>query len=78
MKSIKVLGADNCSTCVNLFKKIETMIKEKNLDAEVIKVTDVMEVMKYGVMSTPAVVVDEQLKCFARVPSQEELISWVV
>ncbi len=78
MKVIKILGADGCSTCDNLKKTVERIVEEKSIDAGVIKVTDVMDIMKYGVMSTPAVVVDEQLKCIGRVPTDSEIINWIV
>ena len=77
MKLIKVLGADNCSTCTNLKTRIEKLIDEKGVDAKVEKITDIMEIMKYGVMSTPSVVVDEQLRCIGRVPTDQELLEWL-
>ncbi|MCV6598937.1 MAG: thioredoxin family protein, partial [Alphaproteobacteria bacterium] len=67
-KCIKVLGSDCCSTCSNLKSAIEKIIVDKEVDATVEKVTDIAEVMKYGVMSTPAVVIDEEVKCSGRSP----------
>jgi small redox-active disulfide protein 2 len=77
MKNIKVLGSDCCTTCTNLKDKIAKMIEEKSINASVEKVTDIMEVMKYGVMSAPAVVIDEEVKCAGRLPSDDELNEWL-
>lgn len=77
VKSIKVLGSDCCSNCTNLKNKIEEIIKENNLSIDVQKVTDIVEVMKYGVMSAPAVVIDEKVKCSGRIPSDKELNKWL-
>jgi len=77
MKNIKVLGSDCCVTCTNLKDKIAKMIDDKGIDAEVVKITDIVEVMKYGVMSAPAVVIDEEVKCAGRLPSDDELKEWL-
>ncbi|NCB49379.1 MAG: thioredoxin family protein [Alphaproteobacteria bacterium] len=77
MKSVKVLGAERCSTCTNLKNQIEKMIEETPLDATVEKITDVAKIISYGVLSTPALVVDEEIKCAGRVPSEKELKDWL-
>lgn len=77
MQHIKVLGAEHCSTCTKLKEKIEKMAQEKGLDAKVEKITDIAEVMKYGVMSTPAVVIDEEVKCAGIIPKDKELEKWL-
>ena len=48
---------------------------ELGIDAEIVKVTDIAEIMGYGVMSTPALVVDEELKVAGRVPSFDDVVS---
>ncbi|MCP4355681.1 MAG: thioredoxin family protein [Proteobacteria bacterium] len=77
MKNIKVLGSECCSTCTNLKDRIQTLIEDKHVDAQVEKVTDIVEVMKYGVMSSPSVVVNEEVKCSGRIPNAEELQEWL-
>ncbi|MCP4395300.1 MAG: thioredoxin family protein [Alphaproteobacteria bacterium] len=77
MKNIKVLGSENCSTCTNLKDKIAKLVEEKGLDVKVEKVTDIVEVMKYGVMSSPAVVIDDDVKCAGRLPNDKELDEWL-
>lgn len=77
MKNIKVLGSERCSTCANLKNKIDELIQEKGMEAKITKVTDLSEIMKYGVMSTPAVVVDDEVKCAGRIPTDQELNQWI-
>lgn len=77
MKNIKVLGADGCKTCTNLKEKIAKMIESRGIEATVEKVNDIIKIMNYGVMSTPAVVVDEEVKCSGRLPSEKELEEWI-
>jgi len=77
MKTIKVLGSECCSSCSNLKDKIAKMAADKGIDASVEKVTDIVEVMKYGVMSAPAVVIDDEVKCAGRMPKDSELEEWL-
>ena len=72
MKTIKVLGT-GCPSCVNTEKVIAEVIKENNIKAELIKVTDIQEIMAYDILSTPAVVIDEKVVVKGRVPSKEEM-----
>lgn len=69
---IKILGS-GCSNC----KKLETNTKEavKNLGIEVtiIKVEDIKEIMKYGVMRTPAIVINEKVKAFGKVLASDQI-----
>ncbi|MBO5843890.1 MAG: TM0996/MTH895 family glutaredoxin-like protein [Bacteroidales bacterium] len=69
---IKVLGP-GCAKCKTTFKAIEKVIKENNLDVKLTKVEDIMEIMKYNIMATPAVVVDEEVKIKGKVPSESEI-----
>jgi small redox-active disulfide protein 2 len=69
---IKVLGP-GCRNCMNLERVTRQAIDELALDATVEKVTDYPTIVGYGVMSTPALVVDEQLITSGRVPSLAEV-----
>ncbi len=71
-KVIKILGT-GCPKCKTTIELVEEVVKENNIQAEVIKVEDIMEIMEYNVLSTPAVVVDEEIKIKGRVPSKAEL-----
>ncbi len=69
---IKVLGT-GCSNCKNLEKATVNALAEMNLAAEVEKVEDIQKIMAYGVMRTPALVIDEKVVLNGRVPSASEL-----
>ncbi len=69
---IKILGP-GCPKCKTLDKITREVLEQNGIDATVTKVEDIMEIMKYGVMSTPALVVDEKVVIKGRLPSQEEL-----
>ena len=71
---IKVLGS-GCANCQKLEGLAAKAVAELGLDAEIVKVTDIAEIMGYGVMSTPALVVDEELKVAGRVPSYDDVVS---
>lgn len=74
MKTIKILGT-GCARCKATIAVVEEAIREAGLDAEVVKVEDIQDIMKYNVLSTPAVVVDEEVKIKGKVPSKEEVIA---
>lgn len=69
---IKVLGT-GCANCKKLESNTRQAVEELGLDAVIEKVTDIKDIMKYGVMKTPALVVDEKVKIMGRVPSAEEI-----
>jgi len=75
MKTIKVLGS-GCSKCSKTAELIENIARELGADVVVTKETDVQVIMAYGVMSTPAVVIDEQLVHSGRIPTQAEINGW--
>lgn len=69
---IKILGT-GCSKCKQTAAITESVVSDKNIDAVIEKVEDIMEIMKYNVMSTPAVVIDGEIKVKGRVPSKSEI-----
>ncbi|MCG8499383.1 MAG: thioredoxin family protein [Firmicutes bacterium] len=69
---IKVLGS-GCASCKKLESNVKEAVKELGIDAVVEKVEDFKEIAAYGVMKTPAIVVDEQVKAMGRVPSVEDI-----
>lgn len=69
---IKILGT-GCPKCKTLEKLTREVVEQNSIDANVTKVDDIVEIMKYGVMSTPALVVDEKVVIKGRVPSFEEI-----
>lgn len=69
---IKVLGP-GCVKCKTTYNVIEKVIKENNLDVKLTKVDDIMEMMNYDIMTTPAVVVDEVVKMKGQVPTESDV-----
>jgi len=72
MKKIQILGT-GCHKCKKLAENAEAAAKELELEFEVEKVTDINEMMKFGVMMTPALVVDGEVKVVGKVPSPDEI-----
>jgi small redox-active disulfide protein 2 len=70
--TIEVIGT-GCAKCHQLEKNVLETVKELGLTAEVVKVSDIAEIMKRGVIFTPALMVDGELKVSGRVPSVKEL-----
>lgn len=62
-----------CAKCKTTYNVIEKVIKENNLDVKLTKVDDIMEMMNYNIMMTPAVVVDEVVKMKGQVPSESDV-----
>lgn len=69
---IKVLGP-GCAKCKTTYNEIEKVIKENNLDVKLTKVDDIMEMVSYNIMTTPAVVVDEVVKMKGQVPTESDV-----
>ncbi len=73
-KIIKILGT-GCPKCKTTTALVEEVVKEYNIDAEIIKVEDIMEIMQYNVLSTPVLVIDEKITIKGRVPNKNEVIN---
>lgn len=69
---IKVLGT-GCAKCKTTYNLLEKVIKDNNLDIQLIKVEDIVEIMSYNILATPAVVFDGVIKIKGRVPSEKEI-----
>ena len=69
---IKILGS-GCSKCKTLEKLTREVVEQNGIDASISKVEDIVEIMKFGVMATPALVVDGKVMIKGRVPSSEEI-----
>lgn len=72
MKNIKILGT-GCPKCKRTTALVEEVVKEVGVHASVEKVDDIMEIIKYNIMATPAIVIDEEVKIKGRVPSKSEI-----
>lgn len=73
---LKVLGT-GCPKCKKLYAEAEKAITASGVSAELEKVEKIDEIMKYGVMMTPALVIDEEVKASGRIPSNAELVAWI-
>lgn len=69
---IKILGS-GCAKCKTLEKITREVVEQNGIDATITKVEDILQIMKYGVMTTPALVVDEKVEIKGRIPSAEEI-----
>ena len=77
MKEVKVLGP-GCPKCVQLMKQAEQAVQELGLECSVEKITDIQQITRYGVMMTPALVVNGQVKATGKVPSMDDLKKMLV
>ncbi|HNU72224.1 MAG TPA: thioredoxin family protein [Thermodesulfobacteriota bacterium] len=72
MKKIQILGT-GCAKCEKLAKNAEQAVEESGADATVEKVTDIMEITNFGVMVTPALAIDGDVKAVGKVLSADEI-----
>ena len=72
-KAIKILGT-GCPKCKQTSAIVEDVVKENNIDATIEKVEDIMKIMEYNVLSTPAIIIDEEITIKGRVPSKKEVL----
>lgn len=76
MKKIEVLGT-GCAKCLKLEELAKKAVEETGIEAEVIKVKDINKIMDYGVMTTPALVVDGEVKSAGKVPLIEDIKNYI-
>ena len=74
--NILVLGP-GCPKCTEAEKIVKTALKEAGVEASVEKIYDFQEIAQMGVFSTPAVVIDGEIKCVGKVPCKSEVIDWI-
>ena len=73
---IKILGP-GCPRCEDLMKRTINVLAELNIAANVEKVADIKQMMAYGIMATPALVINGKVKCAGRIPRPEEIKGWL-
>jgi small redox-active disulfide protein 2 len=73
---IEILGT-GCPKCKKLNELAEEAINDLGISAEVIKVTDINKIIDYGVMVTPALVIDGNVKVTSKIPSKQEITDWI-
>jgi small redox-active disulfide protein 2 len=74
--NIEILGT-GCAKCKKLYEEVQKAIAASGQSPTLSKVEKLEEIMAYGVMTTPAVVIDGQVKSSGRIPSVSELTSWI-
>jgi len=73
---IQVMGP-GCPKCDQAEKTVREAVAELGIDAEVVKVKDFQEIAKYGIFSTPAVVIDDDVKVVGKAPSKADVLGWL-
>lgn len=76
MMTVKVLGA-GCSKCKALEEKVRQLIAMHQLNFDVEKISDLQEIMKYGIMTTPGLVINGKVKSAGTVPKDSQLLQWL-
>jgi small redox-active disulfide protein 2 len=74
--NIKILGS-GCANCKKLQAVTEEVVKEMNVITNIEKVEDIQKIMGYGVMRTPAIVINEKVKSFGRIPGKDEIKKFI-
>ena len=74
---IKVLGI-GCSRCKELEKRTKAALAESGVVADVQKVTDIQEIMKFKIMGTPGLVIDGKVRSAGRLPTLDEIQGWIL
>ncbi|MGA9188098.1 MAG: thioredoxin family protein [Methanosarcina sp.] len=73
---IEILGT-GCSKCKKTKEVIEKILKQAGVEAEVVKVEDFETILNYGVMVTPAVVIDGEVKLAGKIPDEKDIRRWI-
>ncbi|HBG23149.1 MAG: thioredoxin family protein [Syntrophaceticus sp.] len=73
---IEILGT-GCAKCNKLEELVREAVGELGVDAEIIKITDLNEILEYDIMMTPGLVVDGEIVCSGRLPKKDEILSWL-
>ena len=73
---IKILGS-GCANCKKLEANVKDAVSQLDIDASIIKVEDFKDIMKYGVMRTPAIVINEKVKMYGKVCTIDEIKKYI-
>ena len=77
MITVKVLGT-GCPTCKKLEQVTKRAIGNLGIPAELVKVTDMVDIMRYEILTTPGLVINEVVVCSGRLPTEPEVMTWLV
>lgn len=73
---IEILGT-GCPKCEKLYKHAQEAVSKTGVQAEIVKITKISDISNYGVMVTPALAIDGQVKVAGKVPSVDEIVTWI-
>ena len=73
---VKILGT-GCAKCKSLERKVRELVEQHNINAEVLYVDDINEMVESGIMMTPGLVIDGEVKSFGIVPKEPQLLKWL-
>ena len=76
MLSIKVLGP-GCANCVKVAQLAQQAVNSLSVEAQIEKVTEMPEIIKYRILATPALVINEKVVCAGRIPTAAEVTTWL-
>ena len=73
---IKILGV-GCNRCRKLEQQVKDIVIEKNIETTIEKITNIDDMMKYGIMTTPGLVINNKLKSSGVLPKNEQILNWI-
>ncbi|MBP1468254.1 TM0996/MTH895 family glutaredoxin-like protein [Candidatus Chloroploca sp. M-50] len=76
MLNVKVLGS-GCANCKRLEQRVQKVLADHGLEGEVEKVTDYGAMMRWNILKTPGLVVDDVLVASGRIPNEDEIVGWL-
>ncbi len=74
--NVKVLGT-GCARCKQLYAEAQKAVQQAGVAATLEKIEKIDEIMRFGVMMTPALVIEGEVKCAGRIPSAQEIVAWL-
>jgi len=74
--TIKILGT-GCAKCKKLEETVREVMQKNNIQGEIVKVTQLDDIMKYGIMMTPGLVINEKVKSYGNIPKEEQILEWL-
>ncbi len=73
---IEILGT-GCPKCQKLYDAVKDAVTQTGVQAEIVKVTKINDILNYGIMVTPALVIDGKVKMAGKIPSSDEIVNWL-
>ena len=77
IKSIKILGKDGCRNCSTMFQNTIDILAEKNIAADCQHVTDLHQILAFGVMSLPGLVINDKVVSYGKILSKNDILRFI-